>query len=157
LQSPGTKTSAMRNTIRTATPLWTKAGNGAVRLALTALCALGVVAATAAPAQALQWFQWSGHCGTFFTTNCWVDYTGSWPSGQVRAGGDHGLYEISLYTRVGDSGGYIVRSSTFSQNGGGVLTPTVAVGKYNWYKACIRTVQGGQLWCQAEGAIFLGD
>jgi hypothetical protein len=125
---------------------------------LAMACALGVAAGVAAPAQATTWYSYNGWCGTFYTISCSVLYTGAWPDGQVRAVGQNNLYEVGLFTRVGDAPNpYVLVAYTYPQTSHTAYTPIVPAGKANWYKACVKTVQGGPWLCSSQGAIYLGD
>jgi hypothetical protein len=125
----------------------------ALRVALVALFALGTTAAVAAPAHAGQYI---GNCGTFFTYNCTVEYTSPWP-GSVRAIADHGMNEIVLQVKTSATGSYTTRSHIYPGSTGAWATPWVSIGKYSYYRACVRPISGGQLQCSSKGAIYLGD
>jgi hypothetical protein len=113
------------------------------------LCAFGVVVGTAVPAQAVKWHQRPGWCGTFFTYNCTLEYTGGWPDGQVRGQGQGGVFAVKLHTKTSVSGSWRVAKATYPLQGGPTTTPATKVGKTNWYRVCITPVQGGTEWCGA--------
>ncbi|GIF69374.1 hypothetical protein Ais01nite_74090 [Asanoa ishikariensis] len=122
------------------------------------LFALAVVATTAVPAQAVKWYPWDGGgCGTFFTYICDVQYTGSWPTGQVRGVGQRNVHQVALQSKP-DGGSWVTVASTYPINNGGTfITPAVPAGKFNYYRSCFRLISSGPLWCSKNGGIYLGD
>ena len=126
--------------------------NRFVQSAVAMLFAVGLLVSTAVPAQAVTWYTFHRFCGTFFTLECSVQYTGGWPSGVVRGVGSASYEKVVLQTRVG-LGDWLTKTSTT-----GAITPSTKVGKNNWYRTCIQTVQGGRLNCDSpQGTVYLGD
>lgn len=121
--------------------------------ALGTLLAVGMVASAAPPAQAATWYTFARWCGTFFTLECSVQYTGGWPGGVARGVGPGNANQVRLQTRVGTSGDWITKTTTSN-----AVTASTAVGKNNWYRTCIQTIQGGGWQCLSpQGTIYLGD
>jgi hypothetical protein len=96
----------------------------------------------------------------FFTPALCISYTGSWPTGSVRAGpGSIQWYGLKLQTSAS-----CTANSCFSDVSGSYVYgnkqygPYVKVGKYNWYRACEQTVRGGKWNCAGgKGIKYLGD
>lgn len=107
------------------------------------------------PAQAVTWYQRLGWCGTFFTISCTLEYTGSWPDGQVRGLGQSDVYAVKLHTKTSATGSWVVAKATYPRQGGPVRTPATKVGKTNWYRVCVTPGIGGREGC--GGSYYLGD
>ena len=120
------------------------------------LFGLGLIAGTAAPAQAVTWYTWDpAGCGTFFTSPCYLLYTGTYPGGLVKALGGLNEYQVSLQSATADYGPWVTVATTYPQTSRNSATAAWHVGKVSYYRACIKTISGGPYWCGA--ALYLGS
>lgn len=126
------------------------------RIILTVLTSVAGIFGFAVPANAATWHTYNGMCGTFWEHYCSVQYTGSWPGGQVRGEGDRQEYEVALESSCG-GGSYVIVAKSFPLNGGSVYTPVVSAGKTCQYETFMKTTSGGKWWFSNNGAIYLGD
>ena len=106
------------------------------------LLVIGSIATVTTPAQAaVTWHDFERNCGTFFTLTCDVQYTGTYPGGQVRAIGTQNMYEVGLEVSSNQSDWVIIATTT------GTTTAAKPVNKYGWYRGCVKTVSGGAWLC----------
>jgi hypothetical protein len=88
-----------------------------------------------------------------------IEWTGSYPTGYVRAGPGSWLW-YSLKLQVCESPGR-VNGNCFVDDGvvyGQPYTPWKKVGKYGWYRSCFQVIRGGKWNCQNPGDYeYLGD
>ena len=128
-------------------------------LVTTVLALVASLFYAAAPASAA----YHQKCDTVLQTpGLCVEWTHSWPGGQVRAGpGSGAWWGLKLQTCVdgGPSGCATGTWSDVVSVGRGVkYTSWATVSKYNWYRACRRSSQGGNWGCAGtDGWKYLGD
>ncbi|MFE9694256.1 hypothetical protein [Micromonospora sp. NPDC005806] len=119
-----------------------------VSVGLAFIVGAGTVLATAAPAQA---GQMTSYCGSWLSHPCSVEYTGTWPSGMVRALGPLNVYALRLEANAGS--GWVPRTTVYHPS---QATPWVAAGKTSWYRPCVQVLQSGDWFCSRD-MVYLGD
>jgi hypothetical protein len=122
-------------------------------LALVTSLFSGAAPASAAYPQACDYWSSPALC---------IEWTHSWPGGQVRAGPGSGAWwglKLQTCQDAYVTGCYNGPWYDVTSVGAGVkYTAWAYVGKYNWYRACMRSSQGGNWQCAGtHGWAYLGD